>query len=111
MTNANYLQDAIEIISGDAASLTDRIERRELLVRLAKTFFANRPIAASLEREHQEPGGAYSSLTQQVLDYNQIWNPLRFVSHFCTDRRGDKSKSLWILTKIAFMQDPDETFA
>lgn len=111
MGEANYLVDALGILNRDAGLIKERIERRELLVRLAKTFFANRPIAARLEREHQEPGGPYKSLAPLVLDYKQIWNPLRFVSHFSVDRRGDRTKALWILAKIAFMQDPDETFA
>lgn len=111
MGDANYLADAIGVLTRDADSIRERIERRELLVRLAKTFFANRPIAARLDREHQETGPPYKSLNPLVFDYKQIWNPLRFVSHFSIDRRGDRAKSLWILAKISFMQDPDETFA
>jgi hypothetical protein len=111
MGDANYLADAIGILTRDADSIREKIERRELLVRLAKTFFANRPIAARLDREHQETGAPYKSLSPLVFDYKQIWNPLRFVNNFSVDRRGDRAKSLWILAKISFMQDPDETFA
>lgn len=110
MGSANYLSDAIGILNRDVSALKKKLEHRELLVRLAKVFFTNRPIGARLDREYQEPHGIYNTLSPLVIDYHQIWNPLRFVSHFSVDRRGDRTKSLWILTKIAFMQDPDETF-
>lgn len=109
--SANYISDALGILQRDNELFKRRLEKRELLVRLAKTFFANRSIAARLEREHQIPGGPYSDLSPLNFDCQQIWNPLRFVSHFSNDKRGDKAKSLWILSKIAFMQDPNETFA
>lgn len=86
------------------------IKSRALLVRIAKTFFANRTINARLEKEYPETGGAYRQLQSLKFDYQQIWNPMRFMGQYCTDRRGDRSKSLWLLTKIAFMQDPNETF-
>jgi len=111
MPTAQYVGRAIEILERDSSSIAEKLARRLTLVRLAKTFFTNRNIAARLSKEHEQTGGAYDSLTWLVLDDQQIWNPLKFVGHFSTDRKGDRSKSLWILTKIAFMQSPNETFA
>ncbi|CAN7610680.1 hypothetical protein LJR066_004453 [Acidovorax sp. LjRoot66] len=110
MDHAVYLDDAIGMIKKNRASIIEMIKSRALLVRIAKTFFANRTINARLEKEYPETGGAYRQLQSLKFDYQQIWNPMRFMGQYCTDRRGDRSKSLWLLTKIAFMQDPNETF-
>lgn len=111
MGQANYLDDALAILRDDRQKLVTKIQSRELLVRIAKVFLANRPIGARLDREQQQPGGVYSDLEPLKFDYQQIWNPMRFLGHFCKDRKGDRAKSLWIMTKVAFMQDANATFA
>lgn len=111
MVHANYLEDALAILRTDRELLQKKVRNRALLVRIAKVFLTNRPIAARLDREYQEPGGVYSTLDPMVFDGHQIWNPMRFLGHYCKDRRGDRAKALWLLTKVAFMQDPHATFA
>lgn len=110
MGHANYVDDALEILRTDRSVLKVKIQRREMLVRLAKLFFTNRTIAARLDREMQETGGVYKSLTPGVFDNGQIWNPMRFLGHHCKDRQADRAKALWLIGKVAFMQAPDETF-
>jgi hypothetical protein len=110
MFQANYLDDALAILTKDRMQLQRMMQTREQLVRIAKVFFTNRPINASLNREYQETGGVYANLSSLKFDNQQIWNPIRFVGNHCTDRRGDRAKSLWLMSKIAFMQDPNETF-
>lgn len=111
MGHANYLDDALAILQADRDVLRKKMQNRELLVRIAKVFLTNRPIAARLDREYQESGGVYGTLEPMKFDFHQIWNPMRFLGHYCKDRRGDRAKALWLLTKVAFMQDPHATFA
>lgn len=111
MVKATYLDDALRILRDDRPTLERKIRNRELLVRIAKTFLTNQPIGARLAREYQEPGGVYSGLEWLRFDYQQIWNPTRFLGHFCRDRRGEEARALWLMAKIAFMQDPNATFA
>lgn len=108
---ANYLDEALTILDGDRRELVEKVRSRELLVRIAKIFFANQPIGARLQREHEETGGVYMGLSPLTFDYRQIQNPMRFLGHFCRDKRGDRAKALWLMAKVAFMQDPYETFA
>lgn len=110
MAHANYLEDALAILRTDRDLLRRKVRNRELLVRIAKVFLTNRPIAARLDREYQESGGVYASLQPLKFDFHQIWNPMRFLGYYCKDRRGERAKSLWLLTKVAFMQDAHATF-
>lgn len=108
--HANYLDDALAILKTDHEVLRDKVRNREALVRLAKVFLANRPIAARLGKELEGVGGAYANFAPLVFDVQQILNPMRFLGHYCKDRKGDKAKSLWLITKVAFMQAPHDTF-
>ncbi len=108
--HANYLDDALAILSADREVLRTKVRDRQLLVRIAKVFLANRPIAARLDKEIEGTGGVYSNLKPLVFDFQQILNPMRFLGNYCKDRKGDRAKSLWLMAKVAFMQAPHETF-
>lgn len=111
MGKANYLDDALAILKQDRAELEKKVRNRELLVRIAKVFLTNQPIGARLDREYQEPRGVYANLEWLKFDFQQIWNPTRFLGHHCKERKGDRVRALWLMTKVAFMQDPNATFA
>lgn len=106
-----YIDDALRILREDGEALTQKIEAREMLVRLAKVFFTNRSIGARLQKEQQITGGVYSQLKPMRFDFQQIQNPMRFLGHYCKDRKGERAKTLWLLSKVAFMQDPNDTFS
>jgi len=65
--HANYLDDALAILSADREVLRTKVRDRQLLVRIAKVFLANRPIAARLDKEIEGTGGVYSNLKPLVL--------------------------------------------
>jgi hypothetical protein len=97
-----YLKEAVALLSKERDRLILRLKYRASLVRLAKIFLTDSKLGKRLQHELQEPQGPYASLRVKEFDLHQILNPFRFVLNYSIDREIDKSKSTWILYKIAF---------
>lgn len=99
---SRYLSEAVALLNKERSGFINRLMCRALLVRLAKVFLTDSKLGKRLQHELQEPQGPYASLKVKEFDFHQILNPFRFVLNYSTDREIDKSKSAWILYKLAF---------
>lgn len=101
--DGQYAGQAIERLDKQNTDYCLRLGNRLPLVKLVYAFLYSPSVAAMIVRERPTSGKTYKLFSPKTFSKNQpIENPLRFLFEFPGDVKSDPSKSLWILTQLAF---------
>lgn len=105
-TTSAYLPRAISELENYRDYYLGRLRHRLNLVRLVRYFLYSPEIQRLLRREPVLVSGESGSydLRPDEFTTRRPANPLHFISHFSTDKKGDGLRAAWMLTQLAFRE-------
>jgi hypothetical protein len=103
-----YIPQAVTDLSSRVEYYKRRLQHRTQLIRFVRYFLYSPKIERLLLREPAliaGDGGTYD-LPQVEFSAKRPVNPLRFLTEFSGEKKGDYLRSAWMLTQLAFIQKP-----
>ena len=108
LDNSPYIADAVNLLENDRPQIEEELEKRELLVKIARYVIYSPTVARLLEGSATATAGTRFA-GQRSLEFSpeRIDPPLIFAADYSRDTLASFARSMWILTQIAFRADTE----